>query len=151
MSSIALGRGDVLVGVDTHKNEHVAVALDGLGGLLHELAIAANPDGYAQLLAWADELGAVAAFGVEGTGSYGSGLARFLRRHGRKVVEVRGRRAKASGACPARATRSTPSTPPGKCWPAGRRPHPSSQMGSWRRSAWSRSPATPLSGRTPRR
>jgi len=88
MSSIALGRGDVVVGVDTHKDEHVAVALDGLGGLLDELAIAANPHGYVQLLAWADELGAVAAFGVEGTGSYGSGLARFLRRHGRQVVEV---------------------------------------------------------------
>ena len=32
MASIALGRGDVIVGVDTHKDEHVAVALDGLGG-----------------------------------------------------------------------------------------------------------------------
>jgi transposase len=88
MSSIALGRGDVVVGVDTHKDEHVAVALDGLGGRLGELAIAANPDGYAQLVAWADQLGEVAAFGVEGTGSYGSGLARFLRRHARKVIEV---------------------------------------------------------------
>lgn len=37
---------------------------------------------------WADQLGTVATFGVEGTGSYGSGLARFLRRHARKVVEV---------------------------------------------------------------
>jgi transposase len=88
MTSIALGRGDVVVGVDTHKDAHVAVALDGLGGRLGDLGVAANPDGYAQLVAWADELGAVAVFGVEGTGSYGSGLARFLRRHGRKVVEV---------------------------------------------------------------
>lgn len=88
MTSIALGRGDVVVGVDTHKDEHVAVALDGLGGRLGELAIAARPDGYAELLALADELGAVSAFGVEGTGSYGSGLARFLRRHARKVIEV---------------------------------------------------------------
>jgi transposase len=88
MTSIALGRGDVVVGVDTHKDEHVAVALDGLGGRLGALAIAANPDGYAELLAWAEQLGAVAVFGVEGTGSYGSGLARFLRRHGRRVVEV---------------------------------------------------------------
>jgi transposase len=88
MTSIALGRGDVVVGVDTHKDEHVAVALDGLGGHLGELAIAANPIGYGELLAWADQLGAVAAFGVEGTGSYGSGLARFLRRHARKVIEA---------------------------------------------------------------
>lgn len=88
MSSIALGRGDVVVGVDTHKDEHVAVALDGLGGQLAHLAIPANPGGYAELLTWADQLGTVAVFGVEGTGSYGSGLARFLRRGGRKVVEV---------------------------------------------------------------
>src|SRR5215212_5362310 len=88
MPSIALGRNDVIVGVDTHKDEHVAVALDGLGGRLGDLAVTANPDGYAQLLAWADQLGVVAVFGVEGTGSYGSGLARFLRRHGRMAIEV---------------------------------------------------------------
>lgn len=51
MASIALGRGDVVVGVDTHKDEHVAVALDGLGGRLGELAIAAKPNGYAELVA----------------------------------------------------------------------------------------------------
>jgi transposase len=88
MTRIALGRDDVVVGVDTHKGEHVAVALDGLGRRLGELAIVANPDGYIQLMGWADGLGAVASFGVEGTGSYGSGLARFLRRHARTVVEV---------------------------------------------------------------
>jgi transposase len=88
MTSIALGRGDVVVGVDTHKDEHVAVAIDGLGGRLGDQSVAANPIGYAALVTWADQLGAVAVFGVEGTGSYGSGLARFLRRHGRKVVEV---------------------------------------------------------------
>ena len=88
MTRIALGRSDVVVGVDTHKDEHVAVALDGLGGRLGELSIAANPSGYAELVAWADGLGTVAMFGVEGTGSYGSGLARFLRRHARRVIEV---------------------------------------------------------------
>lgn len=88
MTSMALTREDVVVGVDTHKDEHVAVALDGLGGDLGVLEIASNADGYAQLLAWADALGSVAMFGVEGTGSYGSGLARFLRRHSRKVMEV---------------------------------------------------------------
>lgn len=88
MASIALDRSDVVVGVDTHKDEHLAVALDGLGGRLGEITVAANADGYAELLAWADQLGPVKAFGVEGTGSYGSGLARFLRRQGRKVIEV---------------------------------------------------------------
>lgn len=88
MTSIALGRDDVVVGVDTHKDTHVAVALDGIGGRVGELQIDANPAGYAELLEWADRLGSVAVFGVEGTGSYGSGLARFLRRHARKVIEV---------------------------------------------------------------
>jgi transposase len=85
---MTLGRGDVVVGVDTHKDEHVAVAIDGLGGRLAELALDANPGGYALLVAWAHELGAVARFGVEGTGSYGSGVARYLRRHGHTVIEV---------------------------------------------------------------
>ena len=89
MPSIALERRDVIVGVDTHKDEHVAVAIDGLGGLVdHPKLAAANPEGYAELLAWAQSLGEVHAFGVEGCGSYGSGLARFLRRHDHKVHEV---------------------------------------------------------------
>jgi len=88
MNSIALGRQDVIVGVDTHKDEHVAVALDGLGGRLGERALPANPDGYKRLMDWANALGAVHAYGVEGTGSYGNGLARFLRRHACHVVEV---------------------------------------------------------------
>jgi transposase len=88
MTSIALERSDVIVGVDTHKDQHVAVALDGLGGSLDDRAVAATNDGYAELLAWALDLGPVTAFGVEGCGSYGIGLARFLRRHGHKVIEV---------------------------------------------------------------
>ena len=36
MTSIALARSDVIVGVDTHKDEHVAVAIDGLNGILGE-------------------------------------------------------------------------------------------------------------------
>ena len=88
MPSMTLGRGDVIVGVDTHKDEHVAVAIDGLGGRLGELSLKANPAGYAQLAAWAAGLGVVARFGVEGTGSYGSGVARFLRRNRHQVIEV---------------------------------------------------------------
>lgn len=88
MQSIALQPSDVVVGVDTHKDEHVAVALDGVGRRLGEILVEATAAGYAQLLTWADELGRTAAFGVEGTGSYGSGFTRFLRREGRKVIEV---------------------------------------------------------------
>lgn len=88
MTSMTLARGDVIVGVDTHKDQHAGVSLDGLGGRLGQLFITADPDGYEQLLDWARSQGRVVAFGVEGTGSYGIGLARFLRRHGVKVFEV---------------------------------------------------------------
>jgi len=89
MPSIALERSDVIIGVDTHKDEHVAVAIDGLGGSLGEpMVAAADPAGYATLLAWAGSLGKIHSFGIEGCGSYGSGLARFLRRHDQKIYEV---------------------------------------------------------------
>ncbi len=88
MRSIALERAGVIVGVDTHKDEHVAVALDGVGSHLGELHLDATNLGYAELLAWALALGDVRVFAVEGCGSYGIGLARFLRRHGHTPVEV---------------------------------------------------------------
>lgn len=86
MNSIALD--DIVIGVDTHKDTHVAFACDGVGRRLDDIEIPATNNGYAELLDWALTLGRVQAFGVEGTGSYGIGLARFLRRHGHKVVEV---------------------------------------------------------------
>jgi len=92
MPSMQLRRDDVIVGVDTHKDQHVAVVLDGLGGTLGELSIPATADGYDELLAFAiSDLGSegrLQGFGVEGTGSYGVGLARFLRRYGQRVHEV---------------------------------------------------------------
>jgi transposase len=88
MGSIALNRTDVLVGIDTHKHRHAAVAIDGLGGKLGDLFVDATNEGYEQLLAWARAQGQVMGFGVEGAGSYGVGLARFLRCQGMKVMEV---------------------------------------------------------------
>lgn len=88
MPSLELHRTDVVVGVDTHKDEHLAVALDGFGGQRGSYALPATPEGYAGLLCWARAHGRVVAFGVEGTGSYGSGLARYLRRQGARVCEV---------------------------------------------------------------
>ena len=80
---------DIVVGVDTHKHQHVAFAIDGLGRVAADpITIPATRAGYAQLLSWADALGTVYAFGVEGCGSYGVGLARFLRRHGHHPQEV---------------------------------------------------------------
>jgi len=78
----------VTVGVDTHGDVHVAYATDQLGRHLATTRIATTPRGYRALLDWARGLGQVAAFGVEGTGCYGAGLARFLGAQGQVVVEV---------------------------------------------------------------
>jgi transposase len=78
----------VTVGVDTHGEVHVACALDQLGGQLATGQAATTPIGYRALLAWAQRLGEVQAWGVEGTGCYGAGLARFLDGQGQVVLEV---------------------------------------------------------------
>jgi transposase len=75
-------------GVDTHLDVHVAAALDHVGGLLGVSSFAVGPAGYEALLAWLESFGEVTKVGVEGTGSYGAGLARFLTRQGIAVIEV---------------------------------------------------------------
>lgn len=88
MSTMTKNRVQVTVGVDTHLETHVAVALDGIGRVLGEASFDADPAGYRALLGWSTSLGEVAAFGVEGTGCYGAGLARTLHRAGHQVIEV---------------------------------------------------------------
>jgi transposase len=78
----------VTVGVDTHADVHVAVAKDGFGRRLDATSVATTPAGYRALLSWAQRLGQVDAWGIEGTGSFGAGLTRFLRGHDQVVVEV---------------------------------------------------------------
>src|SRR6516165_494667 len=75
-------------GVDTHLDLHVAAALDGLGGVLGVESFATSPAGYRELLEWLSSFGTVARVGVEGTGAYGAGLARYLHRQGVRVIEV---------------------------------------------------------------
>src|SRR5262245_42932231 len=75
-------------GVDTHADVHVAAALDPIGGLLGVAEFPATPAGYAQLLGWLGGFGTVCLAGVEGTGSYGAGLARHISAAGVRVVEV---------------------------------------------------------------
>ncbi len=88
-SSMAHRRASgIVVGVDTHKDLHVASAKDELGRGLGEITIPASAKGYRALLSWSRGLGEVRAFGVEGTGCYGAGLARHLRAHGEVVIEV---------------------------------------------------------------
>ena len=76
----------VAIGVDTHKQQHVAVALDRLGRQIGALTVEATTAGYRQLLVWARGRGEP-VFGIEGCGSYGAGLARFLAQRGAAVYE----------------------------------------------------------------
>ncbi len=78
----------VFIGVDTHKEVHAAAAVSGVGAHLATTTVPASSKGYGALEAWAKSMGAVQAFGIEGTGSYGAGLSRFLRERGHTVVEV---------------------------------------------------------------
>jgi transposase len=75
-------------GVDTHRDTHHAAALDQVGRLLGTQEFPAEPAGYQQLLTWLESFGTVTRIGVEGTGCYGAGLTRFLRRKRLRVIEV---------------------------------------------------------------
>jgi len=77
----------VILGVDTHLDFHV-VAVDHLGRRLGGLSVLTNVEGYEGLLHWAKDFGPVRRAGVEGTSSYGAGLARRLRAVGIEVLEV---------------------------------------------------------------
>ena len=74
--------------VDTHADVHVAAALDPIGGLLGVQDFPATAADYAGLLGWLGGFGTVAPGGIEGTCSYGTGLARHMAAAGVRVVEA---------------------------------------------------------------
>jgi transposase len=78
----------VVLGVDTHLDLHVAVAVDQLGRRLGELTLPSTTRGYERLLRWAEGFGPMGCAGIEGTSSYGAGLSRHLRAAGVSVVEI---------------------------------------------------------------
>ena len=75
-------------GVDTHADTHVAAAVDHNGGLLGVESFPADQAGFEDLLVWLVGFGPVTRIGVEGTGSWGVGLSRFLADQNIEVVEV---------------------------------------------------------------
>lgn len=80
---------DVIGGVDTHGATHHAAALDAATGkLLGDQEFRTTLAGYQQLLSWLRTFGRVAEVGVEGTGSFGAGLFRYLSSEGITVIEV---------------------------------------------------------------
>lgn len=78
----------VIGGVDTHLDQHVAAVIDQVGGVLGVAGFPVTPAGYRRMLAWMRSFGTLERVGVEGTGSYGVGLSRFLLASGVIVLEV---------------------------------------------------------------
>jgi transposase len=78
----------IIGAVDTHKDTHTAAALDETGRAIGNATFTASSAGYAELLTWLQSFGQVDRVGIEGTGSYGSGLARHLCDQGVTIVEV---------------------------------------------------------------
>lgn len=81
-------RDEIVVGVDTHEDQHTAVAVNGLGQVLATLEVETTAAGYRRLVGWARKLGHFERAGVEGTGAYGAGLCRYLLAEGIEVIEV---------------------------------------------------------------
>jgi transposase len=88
MESMPAATPPVTVGVDTHLETHVAAVVDQTGRLLEIRSFAASTRGYVALVTWAEGFGPVERIGIEGTGTYGAGLARFARAYGLQVLEV---------------------------------------------------------------
>ena len=113
----------VIIGVDTHKSIHVAVAIDNNGSRLTAFSAPATTKGYRLLEDWACALGTITAFGIEGTGSYGAGLSRHLLAQGHKVIEVT-RPNRQLRYQHGKAIASTPKAQHGRCWADRRSPNP---------------------------
>ena len=78
----------VILGVDTHQDVHVAAVITTVGAHVADAAFATTATGYRRLLAWARRFGVLHRAGVEGAGCYGAALARYLRRQHVAVIEV---------------------------------------------------------------
>ena len=115
---------DYIVGVDPHRDAHALAVVEVVSGaVIFETTVAASSDGYATALRLAEaHATGRRAFAIEGTGSFGAGLTRFLTGCGERVLEVAGFGGSAVRA--ARPTRSTRSVRPAACSPASGRRRP---------------------------
>ncbi len=78
----------VILGVDTHLDVHVGAVINQSGKLLGTKSISVNEKGYQDLYSWASSLGQLNSAGVEGTGTYGAELFKYLESNGVMVFEV---------------------------------------------------------------
>ncbi len=113
---------EIVVGIDTHKHTHTAVALDAFGARLGTMTAPVNREGYLRIETWARAFGPVRAFGIEGTGSYGAGLSRALRKPGTASSRSTAPTGVHAGGA-ARMTRSTPRPRHARCSAGRRRPN----------------------------
>lgn len=80
---------DVVIGVDTHVDTHTAAVVDArTGAVLQELTVATTPAGYQELVDLAQAHSPARVWAIEGTGSHGAGLTRYLRRGSEVIVEL---------------------------------------------------------------
>ena len=78
----------IIGGVDTHLATHHAAVIDLQGRLVADAEFPATQSGYAAMLTWMRRHGTLSRVGVEGTGAYGAGLARYLHTQHVEVLEV---------------------------------------------------------------
>jgi len=79
---------ELTLGVDTHLNIHVAVLLDIVGKVIDKREFEVTADGYQELYQWTESFGCLKQAGLEGTGTYGAGLCKYLQGKGISVYEV---------------------------------------------------------------
>src|SRR5256885_17183485 len=86
--SLPIEGHEVILGVDTHLDVHVAVLIDDVGRIVATHSFPTTTTGYEQLVEWAGSFGRLSRAGVEGTGAYGAGLARHMQQRGINVLEI---------------------------------------------------------------
>jgi hypothetical protein len=86
--SLPIEQREVILGVDTHLDVHVAVVIDEVGRIVATNSFPTTASGYEQLMKWAGSFGRLSRAGVEGTGTYGAGLARHMQERGVQVLEI---------------------------------------------------------------
>ena len=83
-----LQENEIVLGVDTHLDVHVAAVLNHSGKIVGTHSFSANSQGYVDLFEWASAFGDIAYAGIEGTGTYGAGLYHALADKEVSVLEV---------------------------------------------------------------
>jgi hypothetical protein len=146
---MAHSTAQLVIGVDTHADRHVAVALDTLGRHLATASFAASDTGNARLLAWACQHGQPVAAEWKAPAASATAWPAICWPMGWRSERSTGPTGP-GGVGSARTTPWMPSMPPGPCWPAMPAPSPRTATASWGNCAVWSSPAAARSRPAPR-